>query len=200
MLQSHTILELLMTYRYALLFPLACLEGPMVAILAGFFIHLGLLSLAPSYFLLILGDFFSDSFFYFISRLGNKFKTLVNYKPDSKLHLNLKRIKTLWQTHTAKTMFFSKLAYGFSVPLLISAGLSKLPYKKFASYAILVSIIQYGVFLGVGYYFGRSYELASHYIKSAGIIIAGIGVLFVILYILIRKYAREEIINEENEI
>ncbi len=149
MIQSHTILELLMTYRYALLFPLACLEGPIVAILAGFFIHLGYLSMAPSYILLILGDLFADSFYYFISRLGNKFKKLVKYDSNSRLHINLERIKKLWHTHTAKTMFFSKLAYGFSVPLLISAGLSKLPYKRFASYAILVSVLQYGIFLGV---------------------------------------------------
>ncbi|MFZ2072576.1 MAG: hypothetical protein WA101_02080 [Minisyncoccia bacterium] len=196
MFESSIILQLLLTYRYILLFPIACLEGPIVAIIAGFFIHLGYLSIFPSYLLLILGDFFIDTLLYYIGKSSNKPKIIEKYKSKSNFFSkNINHIKNLWDTHPVKTMFFSKLAYGFSIPLLVSAGATKLPYKKFAFSALTVSIFQYGVFLTIGYYFGRSYELMAKYVKFTGIIIGVIGVVFVIIYFLIRKYAQNKIIE-----
>ena len=200
MFQSQTILDMLMTYRYALLFPLACLEGPLVAIIVGFFIHLGFLSLVPSYALLILGDFFSDSFFYYIGRFKSKAKVIKEYGLRETIfskHFN--SIEKLWHTHGIKTMFFSKLAYGLSIPLLISAGVARIIYRKFIFYAFLVSIFQYGVFLALGYYFGQSYALAAHYVKFVGVIIAGIGIVFITIYLLIKRYAKKQIINMEKQ-
>ncbi len=200
MFQSQTILSLLFSYRYALLFPLACLEGPLVAILVGFFVHLGYLSFFPAYVLLILGDFFPDTFYYYIGRFGNKTKIIQKYSSRSTiLSSNFERIEKLWHTHPMKTMFFSKLAYGLSIPLLISAGLAHMVYRKFISYALLVTIFQYGVFMILGYYFGQSYKLIASYAKTTGIIIALAGIVFIILFLLVKRYANKQIIQMEKE-
>jgi len=200
MFQSYGILQLISTYRYAFLFPLACFEGPLVAIIVGFFIHLGYLDILPSYLLLIAGDFFPDTIYYYIGRYSNKSKIIKKYISKSNfLSKNFDQIKTIWHTHTLKTMFFAKLAYGLSIPLLISSGNAKLPYKKFVFNVIIVSIFQYGIFLLIGYYFGRSSGLMAKYIKFAGIIIGFIGIIIIVAYIFIKKYAKKQIIKMENE-
>jgi len=193
MFESNIIFQLLLTYRYILLFPIACLEGPIIAIIAGFFIHFGYLSFIPTYILFILKVFFIDTLLYYIGKYSNKSKTTESH--NSKSTFLSRNIKNIWNTHPNKVMFFSKLAYGFSIPLLISAGTTKLSYKKFAFSTLIVSIFQYGVFLIIGYYFGRSYELIAKYVKITGITIGLIGAICVIIYFLIKKYAQNKIIN-----
>src|ERR1035437_5380183 len=169
---SSTLL-LLIKYKYLILLPLAMTEGPLLAIVVGFFIHLGYLSLLPSYLILILGDLVPDNVYYYIGRYSSKSKVIEKYKSKlTFLSKHFDRIETIWHTHTFKTMFFSKLAYGLSIPLIIISGNVKLPYKKFILSANIVAIFQYGIFLIIGYYFGRSYELMGKYAKFAGIMIA----------------------------
>jgi membrane protein DedA with SNARE-associated domain len=175
-------------------------EGPILAIIAGFFIHLGYLDLIPSFALLMIGDFVPDSFVYYIGRYSNKSKLLQRYYARSSfLSRNLNRIEKLWHAHAFKTMFFTKLAYGLSLPLLIIAGKAKLPYKIFIRDAMVVSVIQYTIFLTIGYYFGKSYELLAQYAKYTGIGIALAGVLIALVYIAVKKYAVKEIYKIENE-
>ena len=96
-------------------------------------------------------------------------------------------------------MFLSKLAYGLSTIFLISAGLVKMPFKKFVSYAFPITVFQYGIIMIAGFYLGHSYALAEQYIKSGAYVVAGILVIFVTAYILVTKYARKEITKLEKE-
>lgn len=189
---------LLLKYRYWVFFPLSLVEGPIVAMTAGFFIHLGYLSILPSYVLLILGDFVPDSICYLVGRYNHR--SLEKHLARSTfLSKNLNRIENLWHKHTFKTMLFTKLAYGLSLPLLIISGKAKLPYKIFVRAALLVSFAQYAIFLTIGYYFGKSYELWGRYVKYTGIGITIIGVILVLGYIMVKKYALKKIYKIEKE-
>ncbi len=193
-------LALLITYRYLILFPLACFEGPLVALAVGFMIHLGYLEFIPAYLLLICGDLIPDTVYYYLGRFGNKQTVLTKYIARSGfVGRNAEVIKKLWQDHPGKTMFLSKLAYGLSTPFLVSAGFFKMPFKKFITYALPVTLSQYAVLLAVGYYLGQSYELAAKYFQYAGLVVAGILVVFVIGYILFVQYARKKIKDLEVE-
>ena len=143
--------------------------------------------------MLILGDLIPDTIYYYIGRFGNKRKIMEKY--GSRLNL----IEKLWREHGKKTMFLSKLAYSLSIPFLISAGLVKMPFRKFISYAFPVTLFQYGVIMAIGYFLGHSYQLAERYIQYAYIIVAAILIVFIIGYILVVKYARRQIKEMEQE-
>ena len=194
------VLQLILEYKYLVILPLAILEGPMVSLVVGFLVYTGFLNPFISFGMLMLGDVVPDYFYYHIGRYGNK----------KELHTKLKIISgsfdtmsLMWNNHGKKTMFLGKLAYGLSQFFLISAGLVKMPLKKFMTYAIVVSIIQFGILMTVGYYLGGSYKVISAHVKDAEVIIAVFAILFFTIYVLFAKYARKKILElketEENE-
>lgn len=193
-------LNLLITYRYIILVPISFFEGPMISVAVGFLIHLGYFALAPSYLLLLLGDIIPDTLYYYVGRYGHKKSWLQKFRSRSAfVDNNLPILEKLWHHHSFKTVFLSKLAYGLSTPLLISAGLVKTPAKKFLTYAYSVTVAQYAIFLFIGYYLGQSYTLAEKYLKSAGLLVAIALVIFIVAYWSLQKYARRQIEKMERE-
>src|SRR5258708_4268822 len=189
MLKPATALNFLLSYKYAALLPLACLEGPMVALAVGFLTRLGYFSFLPAFLIMILGDFIPDSIYYAIGHLGNKQSLTSKYDTKSNIisrHLAL--ISKMWFEHPIKTMFVSKLAYGFSIPLLVTAGLAHMPYRKFIWHALHVTIFQYGLIMTLGYYLGQSYMAAGNYIKYAEVSIGVLAAAFVIMYFILQRY------------
>lgn len=192
MFQGHTVINLILTYRYIILFPLACVEGPVLALTIGFLVHLGYFNIWGALLLMCAGDFFPDIFYYYLGYIGNEKKYLEKY--GSRFQLikdNFPVIEKLWRDHGYKMMFFSKLAYGMSTPLLISSGLAKMPFRKFVSRALLVTIFQYSIILALGYYLGYSATFASD-IKIVGLIFAVVLLVFIYIYIKVQKYAKAE--------
>lgn len=187
-------------FGYLALFPLAALEGPVVALGAGFLVSLGYLSPLPAYGILILGDLIPDSFYYYLGRFGNRRQLVEKYGSRfSMVSRNFAVIRRLWEHHGKKTMALSKLAYGLSTPFLISAGLINMPLKKFFSYAIPVTLIQYAGLMAIGYFLGHSYQLAADYVWQGGILFAALMVLFIAGFVVFSKYARTQIKEMEKK-
>ena len=172
-MHPEVILADIHTYRYLALFVLGVVEGPIVALVAGFLVRIGILSLGPTCLVLVFADL-PDSLCYAIGRFGTNTTTLAKYPKIMKLR---GWIDALWHEHPTKAMFVSKLAYGLSLPLLITAGMSRMPYKDFIWRAIVVTAFQYGVLLAVGYGLGNAYDSAGAYVKEVQIGIAIIGSL-----------------------
>ncbi|MCX6716336.1 MAG: VTT domain-containing protein [Candidatus Taylorbacteria bacterium] len=198
------IIALIEHYKYFILFPLAAYEGPVISLVVGFLVFLGYLNFIPAYIILLFGDIIPDTIYYYIGRYGNKDGRLLNKYgakwPTLKKHFHL--VESLWRDHPFKSMFLGKLAYSLSIPFLISAGMVKMPYKKFITCAIPVTIFQYAVIMGIGYYLGNSYAAAEKYITYAGIGVAVVAVIFAFFYM--KKYVQKQIteleIEEEKEL
>ena len=196
MFHLATVIKFFSNYRYLALFPLACIEGPIVALGAGFMVHSGYLLVIPAFLVMLLGDFIPDSIYYFIGRFGNKEKLLKKYDTKSGLvSRHFGYIEKAWQEHTTKTMFVCKLAYGFSIPLLILAGFTRVSYIQFVWRSLVVTLFQYGLLMLVGYYLGQSYQSAIPYVKDVGIIIAIVAIIFIFLYFLVQRYMKNKVIK-----
>ena len=187
---------------YIILFPLALFEGPVLALFAGFLVRFGYLEIFAAFTVMVAGDFFPDSFYYYIGRFANKkgWVEKLSKKFSSKSSFILDNrdvINRLWEKHGKKMMLFSKQAYGLSTVLLISAGLSKMSYRRFLAYAFPITLAQYLVFISLGYFLGYSYDIAEPYIVYMRWVLAGVAVAFIVAYIFIQKRVRMSFMNME---
>lgn len=177
-MELSIIIALLEQYRYAVLFPLAAIEGPILGFVSGSLMALGYFSLLPLYITLVLADVFPDITYYFIGRFGKK-KRLVE-RMGSKVGVTPERFETLhtlWHTHSVKAMMITKFSYGLSTPLLIIAGLVQLPLRRFIILSTLIAVLQYGVLLALGYYLGDYFAQVKDTLARVQILVAGAVVL-----------------------
>lgn len=194
---SASPVALLLAYRYWILFPLAFIEGPIVALIAGLFVSHGELSLLPTYIILCLGDIVPDVLYFGIGRLSHNTNFLKRYGPRFGItSLRLSALEHLWHTHTFKSVLLSKWAYGMSTPLLMTAGLARLPVRKYVIRIIPIAMTQYAILLVIGYYFGSSYRIISTYIEEAGWLVAAGIVIFVIIYFFASRYAKRVLLRD----
>lgn len=194
------VIALVIHYKYLILFPLAALEGPVVALVAGLLTSLGYLEMLPAFGIILLGDFLPDVGYFLVGRHIHNRKFLERFdKHLAFLSRHLPMLRTLWHEHGRKTMFISKLAYGFSTPLLMSAGLTNLPLKRYIAYALPVSVFKCAVIMALGYLLVESYMHALKYIQGAGLMFAGLVLVIIAGYVFVAVRARRTILALEEE-
>lgn len=192
---SH-VTQLIIQYRYLILFPLAALEGPVVAFAAGVLVSLGYFNALLAYFFLVLGDVIPDSIYYHIGRYGERKTLIARY--GLKVGITEERftiIKKLWHEHGFKTMFFSKLAYGLSTIFLVAAGFSGISARRFYAHAVPITMFQYALLMLLGFYFGDSYARITRYFENAQILFAVLAIALGIGYYFFARSLRKKFIQ-----
>ena len=66
------ILSLLEHYKYLVIFPIAIFEGPIIIIITGFLVYLGVLNVFIAYAMLVIADSLGDSLYYCIGKYWGK--------------------------------------------------------------------------------------------------------------------------------
>ena len=194
-----TITHLIIVYRYWILFPLACFEGPLLSVLIGFFISLGYFNPLAAYTLLIFGDIIPDTAYYYVGRFGKRAELLHKYGAKigiSQAHFDV--IENLWKRYPLKTMFTSKLAYGLSTAFLISAGIVGMKLRDFLRYAVPITFLQYAILMTIGYYLGNSYTLLANTFQGVEFAIAAF-VVAAAAYYAFTMYMRDRVLQTEAE-
>ena len=190
------VLELLLQYKYFVLLPLAMFQGSISSLISGFLIYQDLLNWAVAFIVILLGDFIPDTFFYCLGYFGRETKFVKKYVMDNKLFFHHhKVVNKLWAEHAKKTMTLGKLSYGFAIPFLITAGMVRLPYKKFISYAMTVSFFHYGTILLIGYLLGSSYAAAGFYVNFLHYGLTILSLTLLVIYFFAIRYARRKVIS-----
>lgn len=195
-MEVTTLIALLEQCRYAVLFPLAAIEGPILGFITGSLIPLGYFSVVPLLVTLVLADVIPDIAYYFLGRWG-KDKGFV-HKMKEKVRLTPERfsmLESLWHTHTVKAMLITKFSYGLSTPLLVTAGLVHLPFHKFWKLSALLALMQYSVLMTLGYFFGGYFATVQSTMVRVQILIAAAVVVFAAYYVFTRtvrsQFAKE---------
>lgn len=176
------ILDLLVHYKYYILFPISVVEGPIISILGGFLASLGKLNLWMVFIVVCFGDFVGDTLYYLIGYTGRKgfAGKFMKFFRISEERLNALDIH--FDKHTGKTLLLGKFTHAFGTVVLVAAGAARISYSRFMFYNVIGTLPKSLILVLVGYYFGRAYEKINHYLNLGSYYIIVAGIVLVILY------------------
>ncbi len=185
-------LVLVLQYKYAIMLPLAIIEGPILSVIGGFLMHQGYLDFWPMYLTLMLGDLIGDTVWYaigrhaarpFINRYGHKFGFT-----DERIAV----VDGIFKRHKRKTLLISKLTTGFGLApiVLMTAGSLGI---GFGEYILLNTIGQFawsGFLIVMGVYFGKFYVAIDAQFRTMYMI--AVVVLLVLGMYFLQRYLRKK--------
>jgi membrane protein DedA with SNARE-associated domain len=176
------IIHLLTVYKYFTLFPLAVVEGPILAVIAGLLCSEGFLNPVIAYPIIVLGDITGDSLLYALGRWDSG-RPSRWYRWIGLTAEKIDRARTYFVGNPVKTVSLSKVILGAGIAGIFLAGNSRIPYRKFLVICLATSAGQYTVYLGIGLLFGRAYKdlnLYLNYIATISILLA-FGLFFLLI-------------------
>lgn len=172
----------------------------MAALISGFLVFKGDFNFFIAYSILILGDVIPDSIYYLVGKYSRGNYLMCGFSKKCSLILgDINAVRKIWLNHPKKLMALIKLAYGLSIPFLISAGFTKIPYRKFIKSVLFISILESGIIMTLGFLLGQSYRLGEEYLKYTFILFTTILLLFIVFHTSFAKYARRKIFRMEEE-
>jgi membrane protein DedA with SNARE-associated domain len=185
-------LSYIIAYKYFGLITLAIFEGPIISVIGGCLSKIGYLELPLVIFLLVTADIISDLIYYHLGYYSSKNKAiekLLNKKLSKKVEI----YKEIWNKHFFSVVFFGKLAYGISVPIIMSAGALNIGLRKFLSYSVPISLLQTSTMVFIGYLLGEMYYIAIDYLLYP-LLFFSLTVILLIFIIYGVKFSAKKII------
>jgi membrane protein DedA with SNARE-associated domain len=145
------------------IFPIATIEGPIITMVSGFLISLGILSFIPTFLVVFAGDMISDSFYFVLGARGRKFVERITFLRITEARLA--KIEKHYEKYPGKTFLVSKASYGVGSLFLVAAGASKMAYQKFLEYITPMNAVRSTILLLIGYYLGRAVRYSGTYLE-----------------------------------
>ncbi len=166
-------------YKYWIIFPIALVEGPMITIISGFLINLGVLSPFLSYFLLVIADVLGDTVYYFIGRYWRsspRIKRLVKflgYDESTEIYL-----EEHFRKHKFKTFLIGKFTHGIGGMIEIASGIARMRFIEYLFISFVTTLPKALVLILIGYYAGIYYDRIDGYFQNFAFITIGIVIIF----------------------
>jgi membrane-associated protein len=195
---QQTVLNLVLTYKYYIIIPLTIVEGPLVTLICGFFLKLGFVSFWPAYLCLVVGDFTGDLIWYgvghhfgmpFVKRFGKYFSVTEE---------GIGVVERIFHKYQDSILIISKLTmgFGFAIVTLFTAGLVRIPFRRYVLLNFIGEFIWTGILISVGYIFGNLYTTIDNQIGRVTTV-AGFIIVFFLL-IGFGKYIKNRMITSNS--
>jgi len=172
----------LLGYKYLALFPLAIAEGPIITVVAGFFVSLGQLNFWLVYVIIVLGDLAGDAIHYLIGRFGGE-KFIAKW--GRYIGINKNQVASLekqFDERGKQLLFIGKMSHGIGGAFLVAAGIIKMPFDKFMFSNMLATLIKSLILLLLGYYFGQALSTINSYLERIALITIGLAIFVFLIY------------------
>lgn len=158
-------LALITAYGYTILVPLAIVEGPIITVIAGFLASSGIFNPVIVYIIAISGDLIGDTIAYSIGRWGGrllkgKLGKFLGATPEK-----LEAAKQRFASSHRKTIILSKVLHGIGITGLTAAGILKIPYFKYITTCVSISLVQSAILLSLGLFVGSAYVQIGKYMN-----------------------------------
>ncbi len=149
-----------MSHSYFFIFLAMCVEGPIVTMAAAFAAALGYLNLEAVLGLAILGDIVPDAVYYALGYWGRLKVIGPHGRHFGVSSERMEKIDRLLHRHPGQALMLIKFAPILATPGLILAGATHMPLRTFAGWSLLITAPRVALFAGLGYFSGRTYNLA----------------------------------------
>lgn len=187
LLATHSVVGTLGSY--AILVPIGIIGGQMAAFAAGAVATTGIFNPVAVFVVFTLGDILTDSIYYYLGRRDGVQALARRYGHKVGIEeVHFEALHQQWFERTFRTMLISKYGLALTGPLLVSAGMARISALRFYAYAVGISILQYGLFVPMGFYFAKSFSTVSYTLKAVQVF--ALLVLFAYLFITFRRLAR----------
>jgi membrane protein DedA with SNARE-associated domain len=178
-MDNQTLIEIISTWGYPILFILVIVEGPLSTLTGAFLASMGILYWPWVLAISILGDIIGDTILYLIGRTGGP-KVIPRASRLLKIKKReLNKLQRRFQKNGAKIIFFVKSTTGLGWITFILAGAAKIKFRLFLFYAFLGGIIWTSLLVFLGYFFGTLAEEINRYIRYAGWVIFVLAILLI---------------------
>lgn len=186
------IILLIVKYGYFIIFPVIVVEGPIASIIVGFLASLGYLNIFVAFPVAVVADLTGDIIHYAIGRWGRE--KIIN-RWGKYFNITLKKVETLekhFAKHGGKTLIVGKGLHGVGGTVLVTAGISRMPFLKFLGYNLAATIMKSSVLMLVGFYFGHALNSIDSYLRLTGFILAGLATLLIAYYLFYNPKTEKE--------
>jgi membrane protein DedA with SNARE-associated domain len=155
------------------------LPGETVLIAAGALVHRGVLDPGDVLFFGILGAITGDQIGYWIGRRGGRPFVL---RWGRYVFVNRERLalaEAFFARHGGRAVFFARFIAGLRVFGALVAGISRMPWGRFALYNALGGIVWATAAVSLGYILWASISLVEHWVGRASLLLVAALVLVV---------------------
>ena len=168
--------------NYLLLALLIVWQGPVATLLGGAAASAGFLRPSLVFLAGITGNLTADILWYSVGRRGNVDRLFNNR------HLKLYRgkmeaLKSAMEHHAPKFLLMAKLSFGLAVPTLVTAGLTRLSWRKWFPIVFIGESIFTGTLVIIGYFATEAIKRVEHGIQFFFIAISFIFILMMAWFI-----------------
>ena len=182
------IFALVQAHGLWLLAPLAVIEGPIVTAGAGWLAKLGVFAVVPVYLVCLAGDLVGDAIWYWIGRLGPK---ALPGRWLMRLGMTRVRRGALMDHYAdkgAKTLLFGKLTHTTGLPIMLAAGMAKMPFGAYLWWNLVGSLPKTAALVAVGWFLGQAMDSVDQWLWRLTV---ALGVLAILtgLWMWRRRYA-----------
>ena len=190
MFTGAQVIALFTTYRYALIFPIAFVEGPIISIICGWLVAVGVLNLFVVYVLLIVANLTGDVLYYFLGYWGGP-PLIRRFGKWLKIDLGqVEKMKNYFDQHGGKIIVTGKVTPHFAAAaMLAGAGLARYRFALFLYYCVVTELIKCIILLAIGYYLGYAYKQITVYLDYVG---ASISIATVVLIVMVVYHLRRK--------
>ncbi len=175
-------------WTYFLLVLLVILEGPSMTLLGAAAAAAGLMK-APLVFLAAtVGNLTADSLWYSVGYLGKAewFSRFQRLGVQPKV---IERLKQGMTNHVTKVLLIAKFTLSFMIPTLITAGLLRIPWRRWFPTLFFADTVWTGLLVVVGYYFIESIKRVERGIEYVAL--TAPILLVTVLFILGRRLKKQ---------
>ncbi len=177
---------------YGLIIVLACAEGPILSMIFGILLKLGYFYLIPVYTALMVGDLLGDIVWYWIGRnFGHRF--IQGYgKYFSISEERVEKVSALFHRYKDSILFVSKICngFGFALVTLMTAGMVKIPFRRYIIINLAGQFIWTGILLGIGFSFSNLFVAANNIFEKASVV--AIFVVLIVLFVGFTRYLKKK--------
>ncbi len=176
-------------WTYLLLFVMVAIEGPISVLLAAAAASAGLMRPVPVFFAASAGNLTADSLWYLLGYMGKTewiyhFGRRLGVRPDLIEHLKHNMLK-----HATRVMFLAKITVSFVIPALITAGLLKVPWKRWFPAFVVAEALWTGTLVLVGFYTTESLKRVQQSFEYVGLA-AAVGFI-IVMFLLGRRFVKQ---------